>query len=295
MILCPNCQISIGTTEIRNTSCNGCGFRPSMVDSIPLFAPNYRLTFKDHTPYAIRNLIRHADNHFWLISRRKVITEKIASFLNDGESFLEVGSGAADIPRELQNRGIKVTVSDIQIDGLIHAANHNIGSVVQFDLYNPIYRNHFDAVGAFCVIEHLDHDLTAVKHLVDIVKPGGFVFVMVPAHRWLWNNRDRLEGHKRRYSRKTLTKLFENVDATVINVDYMFFSILPLFLGRSLLDLVRNKNSFSPEDHETSMNINPIANHLLLKLMDLENLIFKKRAPPFGCSLILTARKCSSV
>ena len=162
-----------------------CGFRPSMADSIPLFAPNYRLTFKDHTPHAIRNLIRHADNHFWLISRRKVITEKIASFLNDGESFLEVGSGAADIPRELQNRGIKVTVSDIQTNGLTYAVNQKIGSVVQFDLYHPIYRDHFDAVGAFDVIEHLEDDLTAAKHLLDIVKPGGFVFVTVPAHKWL--------------------------------------------------------------------------------------------------------------
>lgn len=295
MILCPKCQTSLGSTEFSNVSCNMCGFQPSMTDSIPLFAPNYHLTFKDHTPYAIRNLIRHADDHFWLISRRKVIAKKIGSFLNDGQTFIEVGSGAADIPRELQNLGIRVTISDIQIEGLIHAANHNIGSVVQFDLYEPIYHNHFDAVGAFCVIEHLEHDLTAVRHLVDIVKPGGFIFVMVPAHRWLWNNRDRLEGHKRRYSRKTLTKLFEEVNATVINVDYMFFSILPLFVGRSLLDLVRNKSSFSPEDHEASMNINPIANYLLLKLMDLENLMFKNRAPPFGSSLILTARKHNHV
>ena len=291
MIICPECQTALGSTNIRDTSCIACGFRPSIEGVIPLFAPNYRLTFKDHTQPAIRNLIRHADNHFWMISRRRIISDKVTNYLHDGQSFLEVGSGAADIPRELQNRGIEVTVSDIQIDSLEYAANTNIGSIVQFDLYHPIYRNHFDAVGAFCVIEHLDDDLVAAKHLLDIVKPGGFVFVMVPAHSWLWNNRDRLENHKRRYSRKSLTKLFEDVGATVINVDYLFFSIFPLLLARAVFDLARRKHSFTCEEIENSMNINPSINQLLLKLMNLEISIFNKRSPPFGGSLILTARK----
>ena len=176
-----------------------------------------------------------------------------------------------------------------------HAVNQNIGTVVQFDLYHPIYRDHFDAVGAFDVIEHLEDDLTAVKHLLDIVKPGGFVFVTVPAHKWLWNNRDRLENHKRRYSRLGLRKLFEDVGASVINVDYIFFGILPLLLARTILDLFRRKQSFTPKDHENSMNINPTINLLLLKLTMIELSIFREWSPPVGGTLILTAKKHNNI
>ena len=291
MVICPICQTSLGTIDIAATSCNECEFRPGTSGAIPLFAPDYRLKFEDHSRYSIQNLITHADSHFWMISRRRVITDTVTSFLDDGKSFLEVGSGPGDISRELQNRGLKVTVSDIQIDNLAHVANNNIGDVVQFDLYHPIYRDHFDAVGAFDVIEHLEDDLTAAKHLLEIVKPGGFVFVTVPAHKWLWNNRDRLENHKRRYSRLGLRKLFESAGATVINVDYMFFTILPLLLGRTILDLVRRRDSFTPKDHQNSMNINPTVNQLLLTLTTMELKIFRRRSPPIGGTLILTARK----
>ena len=173
MVICPTCQASLDPTNITTTRCNVCGFQPSIAGRIPLYAPNYRLKFEDHSQHSIQNLIAHADSHFWMISRRRVITDAVTSFLNDGKTFLEVGTGPGDVSRELQNRGLKVTVSDIQIDSLNHAANHKFSSVVQFDLYHPIYRDHFDAVGAFDVIEHLEDDLTAANHLLDIVKPGG--------------------------------------------------------------------------------------------------------------------------
>ena len=213
-----------------------------------------------------------------MISRRRVITDTVTGFLNNGKTFLEVGTGPGDVSRELQNRGLRITVSDIEIDSLNHAASHDISSVVQFDLYHPIYRDHFDAVGAFDVIEHLEDDSTAVKNLLDIVKPGGLMFVTVPAHNWLWNNRDRLENHKRRYSRRRLRRLFEGSGATVINVDYIFFMIFPLLIGRTIFDLIRRKDSFTSTDHQNSMNINPTINQLLLKLTTLELSIFQKNA-----------------
>ncbi len=262
-----------------------------MAGKIPLFAPDYRLRFKDHSRHSVHNLIAHADSHFWMISRRRVITDTVTGFLNNGKTFLEVGTGPGDVSRELQNRGLRITVSDIEIDSLNHAASHDISSVVQFDLYHPIYRDHFDAVGAFDVIEHLEDDSTAVKNLLDIVKPGGFVFVTVPAHNWLWNNRDRLENHKRRYSRRRLRRLFEGSGATVINVDYLFFMIFPLLIGRTIFDLIRRKDSFTSTDHQNSMNINPTINQLLLKLTTLELSIFQKKSAPIGGTLILTARK----
>ena len=272
-------------------NCTSCGFRSTLEKGIPFFAQDYEKTFVDHTSEAVRNLIKNAHSHFWMIARRKIISDTIVKYLGTGDMFLEVGSGPADVSADLRHRGIAVTVSDIQIDGLIHAINLGNDSVVQFDVYRPIYLDHFDAVGAFDVIEHLENDLTAVRNMLGMVKPGGLVFVTVPAHSWLWNNRDRMESHKRRYSKRHLQTLFNDAGGTIIEVHYLFFVILPLLILRAIFDRFRKKEKFDSTDRANSMRINPLINWLLLKFMNAEIAIFGKRSPPIGGTLMLVARK----
>ena len=289
MIICPSCR-AIFPEEHSSFACS-CGFQAIHDEGVSLFYPDYELSFRDHTRTSLQNLTRHANHHFWMISRRKIVVDRIMRNLDLGDSFLEVGAGAADISECLQNLGLKVTVSDIQTENLKQVAKKRFESVVQFDLYQPIFREHFDSVGAFCVIEHLEEDLIAAKHLVDIVKPGGLIFIMVPAHDWLWNNRDRLESHKRRYSKRQLSQLFESAGASVLHIDYLFFSILPLLAARSLIDIFRKRYVFTDSDILASMDIHPALNLFLTYLMKLEMRIFKKRSPPIGGSLLLTAQK----
>jgi hypothetical protein len=43
-----------------------------------------------------------------------------------------------------------------------------------------------------------------VQRLSDIIRPGGFLYLTVPAFDWLWSNADVDAMHHRRYTRRTL-------------------------------------------------------------------------------------------
>lgn len=63
----------------------------------------------------------------------------------------------------------------------------------------------------FCcdVIEHVEDDLLALRRLRTILAPGGRLILTVPAHPFLFGERDRRMGHYRRYTRAALVSAFE--------------------------------------------------------------------------------------
>jgi SAM-dependent methyltransferase len=67
----------------------------------------------------------------------------------------------------------------------------------------------FDEVFCCDVIEHVADDLLAMRQLLSILRPGGRLILTVPAHPFLFGERDRRMGHYRRYSRAALVSVFE--------------------------------------------------------------------------------------
>jgi SAM-dependent methyltransferase len=64
----------------------------------------------------------------------------------------------------------------------------------------------YDAVCAFEVLEHIEHDGQALASWRDRLSPGGFLLISVPAHSTRFGPSDRFVGHFRRYDRDTLGK-----------------------------------------------------------------------------------------
>jgi SAM-dependent methyltransferase len=59
----------------------------------------------------------------------------------------------------------------------------------------------FDTVLSCNVFEHILHDELAFLHAAQLLKPGGRLVLLLPAHTQLYGAMDRLAGHHRRYSR----------------------------------------------------------------------------------------------
>jgi len=57
-----------------------------------------------------------------------------------------------------------------------------------------------DAAGAFDVTEHIEDDLGFLRELGGILRPGGRLYVTVPAFPFLWSQEDTDTGHYRRYT-----------------------------------------------------------------------------------------------
>jgi SAM-dependent methyltransferase len=65
----------------------------------------------------------------------------------------------------------------------------------------------FDAAMCFNVLEHIPDDRSSLCATHDLLTPGGYLLLLVPAHPTLYGEVDRRIGHVRRYNRGPLEEL----------------------------------------------------------------------------------------
>jgi len=74
----------------------------------------------------------------------------------------------------------------------------------------------FDVVICINVLEHIEHDKKALKHMYHLLKPGGVLILLVPAHPFLYGKIDQEIGHYRRYTKKGVRALLEELDLDIV-------------------------------------------------------------------------------
>ncbi|HVZ18278.1 MAG TPA: class I SAM-dependent methyltransferase [Terriglobales bacterium] len=78
----------------------------------------------------------------------------------------------------------------------------------------------FDGVVSMNVLEHIEDDASALVALRTKLRPGGRLFIYVPAFPLLFSSMDRQVGHFRRYRRGPLVKLLERCGFRVDDCRY---------------------------------------------------------------------------
>ena len=131
-----------------------------------------------------------------------------------GQHVLEIGAGLGNITRDLLPRKQYVT-SDIDPIYLDFLSNHfsgrshvtvehiNLEQASDFD----VVRNQIDTVVCLNVLEHVEQDEAALRHMYDALKPGGRAIILVPYGQKYFGTLDQILGHFRRYSPESLSAL----------------------------------------------------------------------------------------
>ncbi len=169
--------------------------------------------------------------HWWYRARRRVLEALISrsSDLPPGARLLEVGCGTGHNLAMLQRFG---HVDAIELDPAARAiAERRLGrpiSNARLPELTGIPRAHYDLIGAFDVIEHIDDDAAAVSALANCLKPGGKLVIAVPAHQWMWSAHDELNHHKRRYSKRSLRRLIESSPLRLESLGYFNSLLFPI-------------------------------------------------------------------
>ena len=147
----------------------------------------------------------------------------------------DAGCGWGTTLESLEFHGFKVTGMDVSRRAL-EILDRPDRDLIQADLAYPIPNcaDLYDAVLALDVIEHIDDDHDAITKLGQIVRPGGWVIVSVPARPDLWTEFDEIQGHRRRYLPETLKAAFEGGP---LELDRFFW------WGQWLLPLIRMQRS----------------------------------------------------
>ncbi|MEO0470652.1 MAG: class I SAM-dependent methyltransferase, partial [Bacteroidota bacterium] len=136
-------------------------------------------------------------------------------------NILEIGSGIGNISKYFLEKGWQMSLSDIRENYCGHLQKHfshydSLQDIVQLDLVHPEFDSEYadqlgkyDNLYALNVIEHIEDDVLALANCKKLLKPGGRMVILVPAYQSLYNTFDENLFHFRRYTRSTMSKVFE--------------------------------------------------------------------------------------
>ena len=154
-----------------------------------------------------------------------------------GAEVLEVGAGIGGTTRVFHDEAVTRWVC-LEPDPAL-AATLRAGplpatcDVVVGTLANLPENSLFDTILYIDVLEHIEDDRAELARAATRLKPGGRLFVLSPAHQFLYTPFDRAIGHYRRYSRATLRAAAAGL--AEVRVSYLDSVGMSLSLGNRLL------------------------------------------------------------
>lgn len=288
MIVCPRCG-SVLVEEAERFACALCPYLAEREQGIVLFNPEIADNHEDYIAEDLDSLYSHEREHPWFAHRVKVILEAFAAHAGRTEDILEVGAGTGHTARALLEDGYRsLSVGEIHKNGLLYAKQYGLERLYQFDLRSPPFREHFDVVALFDVLEHIGDDTLALRNIHAMLRPGGRVILTVPAHRWLWSRIDELAGHHRRYNRKRLATLLVSAGFEVLESRYFFTALVPGLLVRSFVS--RNATRETAESG-CGLKVSRLGNLVLGLAAGPGDFLLSPLRSVIGGSLLAVARK----
>lgn len=242
------------------------------------------------------NCFEVEDNSFWFRHRNNCIIEMITNYPPTGNSpIFDVGGGNGFVTKGLLDAGLEVVLVEPGQRGSINAKNRGVPHVICATTRTAQFKpGSIPAIGVFDVVEHIEDDVGFLKHLWDLLVPGGMLYLTVPAYQFLWSQADVEGGHFRRYTLSNLKKKMRHSGFDISYSSYIFSYLpIPLFLLRTLsykLNFVKSSASDNTKkDHSPPKGISSkILN--LLHNWELKKIRAKKRLS-FGGSCMMTAQK----
>jgi 2-polyprenyl-3-methyl-5-hydroxy-6-metoxy-1,4-benzoquinol methylase len=145
---------------------------------------------------------------------------------------LEVGSGIGNLSQFFLEKNYRLTVSDLRDEylNILHSKfgrHSNLSGIKSIDLAVenfetrfPELLEQFDTVVALNVVEHIKDDRLAISNCKKLLKPGGHLVILVPAHQWLYNQFDDELGHYIRYRARSLERLLQSQQLDILYTRY---------------------------------------------------------------------------
>lgn len=231
--------------------------------------------------------------HWWFQVREKIILDQIKStiFKNESLDILNIGAATGRSSEILQSFG---EVQSLEYDEPSYVFCRDVlkmsidkGSITEL----PYTNESFDCVCAFDVVEHVEDHEKAVSELFRVCKPGGKIFITVPAFMSLWSNHDVVNHHVRRYQKKQLLDLFKPFGGRLIRSSYFnFFLFCPIYIFR-LAQRMFAKKRMEEIKPDNDMIESSFINAVFKTIFSFERALLKKINFPFGVSILLVWQK----
>ena len=227
---------------------------------------------------------------FWFRTRNELIVWALGRFFPDAESFLEIGCGTGYVLSGVAKAYPEMLLfgGEVYRTGLSFTASRVPEvKLVQMDARDVPFAQHFDIIGAFDVLEHIEEDETALRQIRQALRPGGGMLLTVPQHTWLWSRLDEYACHVRRYTRDSLHAILLSTGFEIVLSTSFVSLLLPaMFLSRLC------KHRWGSSVPRSELKMSSLLDRTLEAINSFENLLIKKGMTfPFGGSRLIAARR----
>lgn len=195
--------------------------------------------------------------------------------------ILEIGCGIGNFSNYLSAYG-KLTAIDVNKEYVKEAKDKidvkgdiGLGDIEKGDYF--FKDKLFNTIVCINVLEHIKDDTQALRNIYKLLAPDGYLILLVPAQKFLFNSIDDSIGHYRRYEKDKINTILEQNNFEIkISKKLNFLGSIGWFIAGNLF-----KEERISEGKIKAFNlISPI-------FLFLENLF----EPPIGTSILIIARK----
>lgn len=230
----------------------------------------------------IRKSAALEQRHWWYAGRRAMVRRELRD-LTPGRA-LDVGCGMGGNTAVLRDLGWAVTGLDYAPASL-DAAHARGLSLVQGDAARlPFADESVDLVLSTDAWEHVEDDEAVAAESFRVLRPGGTLFVAVPAGMDLWSDHDVALGHHRRYERDQLVDLLRRHGFAVTDVFGWNVLLRPVARARR-----RRPERRSGQAKSEMEAVHPLLNAGLRAVVAAETLLPVRRRR--GISLVVRAER----
>lgn len=161
------------------------------------------------------------------INYNSFLIKTVLSWARAGDQILDFGAGIGTFAAAIAKEGYAVTC--VEPDSRQATMVAQSGLKV-YCLLDQVADASMDYIYTLNVLEHIENDQAALHQLKRKLKPGGRLFIYVPAFQTLYSSMDRKVGHYRRYTASSLANLARTANFKVAYVRYVdcigFFATL---------------------------------------------------------------------
>jgi len=233
------------------------------------------------------------DRSFWFRHRNRCIVSLVRRFPPDG-AFLDIGGGNGFVAKGLADAGFACALVEPGVDGALAAHARGVNPVICAGLEDLQFSAaSISAAGMFDVLEHIEEEAAALQQVHSFLRPGGRLFLTVPAYQFLFSVDDAVAGHFRRYTVSSLERSLERSGFRVEFSTYFFAPLPPIILLLRTLPSKLGLRRGADSDRDAAEHApSGVAARLMDNLLAFElQRIEGGRSVPFGGSCLCVASK----
>lgn len=222
------------------------------------------------------------EKHWWWRARTRLIISRLRCLLPErgGNRILDIGCGDGLFFPELSQFG---EVDGVEPFAELVSANNPYRGRIQIcpfdDNFQPGKR--YSLVLMLDVLEHLEDPVAALRHVIELLEPGGKFLATVPAFMALWTNHDVVNQHFIRYTKSSFRQVARQAGLRIQEERYLYHWTCPVKLGIGFIERL-----FHSEPKPAQVPTRTV-NELLFWMSRLEQKTLTPLSLPFGSSLMV--------